>query len=113
MIKVASVRRQFNKKLFKICRKNYVTYDKISKKTSGVKLNKMLSLTVILPTYNAITYIEEMLDLTSRPAPIPKLPPDMELDPVIKRLIGCIPPIPQEVIDEDPKLAYILGKGEV
>ena len=58
-------------------------------------------------------YIEEMLDLTSRPAPIPKLPPDMELDPVIKRLIGCIPPIPQEVIDEDPKLAYILGKGEV
>ena len=56
-------------------------------------------------------YIEEVLDGASRPAPIPKLPDSFEVSPSVKSLMGIIPPFTQEQLDQDPKLAYIIGKG--
>lgn len=48
-------------------------------------------------------------EVIKRP-PIPKLPKDYEIDPLVESLSGCIPMPPQIVIDSDPRLAYILSK---
>ena len=42
---------------------------------------------------------------------IPKLPKDFEISPLVKSLNGIIPAPTQEMLDADPKLAYIVGKG--
>ena len=55
-------------------------------------------------------YIESVLRDAVMPR-IPKLPKDFKISPLIESLSGIIPAPTQEMLDEDPKLAYILGKG--
>lgn len=55
-------------------------------------------------------FMEEVLEQFTMTPPIPKLPKDYKIDPMVKALSGCIPMPSQEVIDSDPRLAYILGK---
>ena len=55
-------------------------------------------------------FVEGVLDEATRIPPIPKLPKDYEIDPLVKSLTGFLPMPPQEVIDSDPRLAYILSK---
>lgn len=55
-------------------------------------------------------FMEEVLEQFTMTPPIPKLPKDFKIDPVVKSLSGCIPMPSQEEIDSDPRLAYILNK---
>lgn len=57
-------------------------------------------------------YIEQTLAEATNCVPIPKLPPDFQISPEIKSFAGVIPQFTQEQLEEDPRLAYILGKGE-
>lgn len=54
-------------------------------------------------------YMESVLDTATR-APIPKLPKDFKIDPMIERLSGCIPAPTPEMLASDDRLAYILSK---
>ena len=54
---------------------------------------------------------EEAFEIIMKSKPgIPKLPKDFKIDPLVESLSGCIPMPSQEVIDSDPRLAYLLGK---
>ena len=55
-------------------------------------------------------FMEEVMDEATRIPPIPKLPKNYKIDPLVKSLAGFLPMPPQEVIDSDPRLAYILSK---
>lgn len=55
-------------------------------------------------------FMEEVLEQFTMTPPIPKLPKDFKIDPLVESLTGCIPMPSQEVIDSDPRLAYILSK---
>ena len=55
-------------------------------------------------------YIESVLREAVMPR-IPRLPQDFEVSPLVKSLSGIIPAPTKEMLEEDPKLAYIIGKG--
>lgn len=42
--------------------------------------------------------------------PIPKLPKDFKIDPLVESLSGIFPPTTKEMLESDDRLAYILGK---
>ncbi len=42
--------------------------------------------------------------------PIPKLPKDFKIDPLVESLSGFFPPTTKEMLESDDRLAYILGK---
>lgn len=54
-------------------------------------------------------YVESVLDAATR-APIPKLPKDFKIDPMIEKLSGIIPAPTKEMLESDDRLAYILSK---
>lgn len=54
-------------------------------------------------------YVERELEAISKPV-LPKLPKDFEISPFVRAMSGIIPMPTQEMLDADPKLAYILGK---
>ena len=54
-------------------------------------------------------YMESVLDAATR-APIPKLPKDFKISPMIERWSGCIPAPTKEMLESDDRLAYILSK---
>ena len=54
-------------------------------------------------------YVESILDEATR-APIPKLPTDFKISPVIEKLSGIIPAPTKEMLESDDRLAYILSK---
>lgn len=55
-------------------------------------------------------YIEGILQEAVMPQ-IPRLPQNFEISPLVHSLSGSIPAPTQEMLDADPKLAYIVGKG--
>lgn len=55
-------------------------------------------------------YIESVLRESVMPR-IPKLPKDFEVSPLVKSISGIIPAPTKEMLEKDPKLAYIIGKG--
>lgn len=42
--------------------------------------------------------------------PIPKLPKDFKIDPLVESLSGIIPAPSKEMLESDDRLAYILSK---
>jgi len=54
-------------------------------------------------------YVESVLD-TATKVPIPKLPKDFKISPVIERMSGVIPAPTKELLESDDRLAYILSK---
>lgn len=42
--------------------------------------------------------------------PIPKLPKDFKIDPLVESLSGIIPAPAKEMLESDDRLAYILSK---
>lgn len=54
-------------------------------------------------------YVESVLEEATK-APIPKLPKDFKISPLIEKLSGIIPAPTQEMLESDDRLAYILSK---
>ena len=54
-------------------------------------------------------YVESVLEEATK-APIPKLPKDFKIHPVIEKLSGIIPAPTKEMLEQDDRLAYILSK---
>lgn len=55
-------------------------------------------------------FLEEAVMLAVKPR-IPKLPKDFKISPWVEKYSGIMPAPTKEQLEEDDRLAYILGKG--
>ncbi|MBQ6199121.1 MAG: toxin-antitoxin system HicB family antitoxin [Bacteroidales bacterium] len=54
-------------------------------------------------------FVENAL-IEATKVPIPKLPKDFKIDPLVESLSGIIPAPSKEMLESDDRLAYILSK---
>lgn len=55
------------------------------------------------------TFVENAL-IEATKVPIPKLPKNFKIDPLVESLSGIIPAPTKEMLESDDRLAYILSK---